>query len=350
MMGEGFYDLDYLGSLNQVAFLQECRLSGGRAEGVRAVIVHAGNGLEFMVLLDRGMDIPYLYYKGQGVHFSSATGIVHPAYYESYGNEWLRGFFAGALTTCGITFAGQSEDDSGEHYGLHGRVSHIPADQVRCYENYHHGSAMLRIEGTLRDVKALGTHVELQRVITTESSSSSFTLVDHIRNCGSKPVPLMMLYHINFGYPLLNQNARIYGSFVSTSGITPLSRRAEEIASCRTFCEPQDMYEERVFFHQWKDMPGRRTVGILQDPDRDDHVLGVVLEYDGDVLPDLVQWKMMQRRDYVLGLEPCTVVPVGRKNLRELGKLPMLEPDEVKRIAITYYVTETRKDFETHMT
>lgn len=337
----------YIGTGSQAAFLQECRLSGGRAEGVRAIIAHAGNGLEFMVLPDRAMDIPYIFYKGRALHFASPTGIVHPHYYDPLGTGWLKGFFAGALTTCGITFCGQPEKDGDRDLGLHGPLSYIPAEQVRCYENSFDGHITLRMEGRMREVSAFGDHVELHRSISTDMSQACITIVDHIRNRSAHPVPLMMLYHFNFGYPLLNENSRVYGDFLTSRGGNEISSKASEIRDCRKSRSPVDQYDERVFFHSWKAPDGQRSVGLLEDPEKDSDVLGVVLSYDGKQLPDLVQWKMMQSGSYVMGLEPCTVFPTGRESLRKSGTLPMLEPGESRRIAITYHVTETRKEFET---
>ena len=49
------------------------------------------------------------------------------------------------------------------------------------------------------------------------------------------------------------------------------------------------------------------------------------------------EWKMMGRRDYVLGLEPGNCHPDGRDVMRKEGTLKFLHPGE----AITYEVTVT---------
>ena len=90
---------------------------GGRQDGVRIVHFRNGSGLEFTVVSDRGMDIASVRFKGHQISFLSGTGITAPSYFHSSGAEWLRTFFAGALTTCGITYFGPPQMDNGKNLG-----------------------------------------------------------------------------------------------------------------------------------------------------------------------------------------------------------------------------------------
>lgn len=36
------------------------------------------------------------------MNYISPSGIIYPQYYNVEGKEWLRGFFVGQLTTCGL--------------------------------------------------------------------------------------------------------------------------------------------------------------------------------------------------------------------------------------------------------
>ena len=93
----------YTGDLSQIGGTRHYELSEGKARGVRAVDVATGMGLQFTVLPDRGMDISRCSFRGTNLVYRTATGEVHPAYYDPHGQEWLRGFFGGLLTTCGLT-------------------------------------------------------------------------------------------------------------------------------------------------------------------------------------------------------------------------------------------------------
>ncbi len=327
---------DYIGDAKQLGFIQRCRLSEGKMDNVDAAVIKNGNGLDMMVLPGRGMDIPYVYADGMGLHFSSGTGITAPAFFEKDGVEWLRSFFVGTLTTCGITYAGHPQVDNGEQLGLHGRISNTPAEDVRVYQDFADGILSLAIEGTLREVKFFGDYAVLMRRVETDSTRKGFTIIDTIENRGTEPMPVMMLYHINFGYPLLNPDAGVI-----SSGGDPVPGNSEaekpgEMERWNRFREPADRYDERLFYHTFSPDAGKAWVELLQDINRPESSPRVRLEFDPNELPNMVQWKMLRKQHYVLGLEPCNVLPVGRERLREEGRLPMLSPGDRKQITIRY--------------
>jgi hypothetical protein len=115
--------LSWIGDPQQIAGITRCTLDEGKAAGVQALEVNTGGGLRFTVLPGRGMDIAGAYFQGKSLSFLSPTGITSPAYYEEQGLSWLRSFYAGLLTTCGIANAGAPSVDQGRPFGLHGRVS-----------------------------------------------------------------------------------------------------------------------------------------------------------------------------------------------------------------------------------
>ena len=103
---------DYLkkriGDMSQLGGIKLYELSDGVSRGVRAADMKCPCGIDLMVLIDRGMDIAHLSYKSIPISWRSVTKDTSPVYYESRGNEWLRTFFGGLLTTCGF-----------ENIGLH---------------------------------------------------------------------------------------------------------------------------------------------------------------------------------------------------------------------------------------
>lgn len=60
------------------------------------------------------MDPAYLTYKGKNLSFITPAGVVHPSYYDNRGEEFLRSFTAGLLTTCGLTEIGNGGECDGE--------------------------------------------------------------------------------------------------------------------------------------------------------------------------------------------------------------------------------------------
>lgn len=63
------------------------------------------------------------------VSWISKTGVVSPAYYEKDGKNFLRGFFGGLVTTCGLKNIGRAYGEM----GLHGRISNTPAENISKY-------------------------------------------------------------------------------------------------------------------------------------------------------------------------------------------------------------------------
>ena len=94
------------GDMAQFCGARRSVLAEGRAAGVETVDVWNYAGLAFSVYPGRGMDIGRLTYRGVPVSYLAKPGVASPGYYESSGMNWLRNFFAGMLTTCGLSNVG----------------------------------------------------------------------------------------------------------------------------------------------------------------------------------------------------------------------------------------------------
>jgi hypothetical protein len=335
--------LSYIGDVEQVASVRSVVLEGGKSEGVRGAYIQTGGGLSLLVTPGRGMDIPEAYYRGKALHCSSGTGITSPAYYESSGTEWLRSFFVGLLTTCGITYAGAAQTDNGKPLGLHGRVSNAGADDVSIHQGWSGDEYHLSVEGSVREAMAFGEKLRMTRTISTMLGAKWFELHDRIENLGFEKQPLMMLYHSNFGFPLLGPKTRIIAPVLSSEPLTEDARKALPLwNSCE---EPRLGCDEKVFSHTLRgDSNGDTFVCLWNEDTGDGTPLGLVMRFNLKKLPGLLEWKLMRKGFYVLGIEPCTVVPSGRENLRAKGLLPYLMPFEYYNITIRYEVIETVKE------
>ena len=151
--------LSWIGDPAQIAGITRLTLDEGKAGGVQALEVHTGGGLRFTVLPGRGMDIAAASYRGRALSFLSPTGITSPAYYEEPGLGWLRGFYAGLLTTCGIASSGAPSTDQGRPFGLHGRVSNAAAEDV-CVDQRWEGDQYLIHWEELKEAAVTGESVE----------------------------------------------------------------------------------------------------------------------------------------------------------------------------------------------
>ena len=330
--------LRHLGDIRQLAEVRLCELSDGPGRGVRLAQCKTGSGFAFTVLLDRGLDIHDASYKGMALAWQSAGGITSPAFYEPEGTGWLRNFHGGWLNTCGLTNAGLPGRDAWGEYGQHGRLSNLPA-QLAGYGGRWHGEEYeLWLEAVLRETSVFGFNLQLTRRLTARLGESSLQIVDTIENLGDREAPFMLLYHCNFGFPLLAAGSRL---FMARKSFRPRDAAAEPGRDTHLIMDPpQAGYAEQVFFHDViPAADGFATVALAND---ELQVAGYVA-YRSKELPELMQWKQMGAGTYALGIEPANCLVMGRAAERERGTLRMLAPGETCETVLRLGVVEGRE-------
>ena len=326
---------DRTGRLSQIGGISHFSHAEGKAKGVSTLRVRTAPGLEFWVVPDRGMDIFEASFQGKSLCWHSPAGMVHPAYYSDQGSKWLKSFPGGLLATCGLTTAGAPSEDNGQSLGLHGSISNTPAESFHWSEHWHGDDCLLSVSGKVREASVFGSNLLLERTISTSLASASFSLHDVVENQGVHESPLMVLYHFNFGFPLLTERSRIYAPSQAVEPGTPSAASSQE--SWNHFEPPQVEVDERVYFHRMQPGPdGKVTVVLVSDSGQLD--FGVALSYQTETLPELIQWKMTGANHFVLGLEPANCRTLGRKAERERGTLQTLAPGERREFHVEFRV------------
>lgn len=314
----------YIGHSSQLCGVEEVRLSGGKGDGMRLFQLRNAAGLEMTVSADRCADISRLIFKGDNMGYFSACGHVAPSYYDHRGAGFLKSFSAGFLTTCGLAAVGSPCTDDGEELPLHGTIGNTPCEHIWWTEDDEN----LYIHAEINDSAIFARKLHMNRTITVGKASSVFTITDTVENRGDTKSPVMLLYHMNMGYPLLSENAVIEIPSVS---VAPRNEHAaKDLDTWHKMLPPTPGFEEQCYFHSFQ-KEGRASI---YNPDIRK---GLSITFDAETLEYFTQWKMMGYRDYVLGLEPGNCHPDGRDVMRKQGKLKFLEPGE----HITYEVTVT---------
>lgn len=316
-----------VGDVSQVAGIRSYTLSEGNQLGVRALDFRTGTGFRFVVLPDRGMDISLAEFRGRSLCWCSPTGEVGSAYYDSLGHGWLRSFFGGLLTTCGLTSAGAPSTDGGEELPLHGRISHIPGKNVAFDGEWDGDEYVLWARGKMRETSVFGPNVDLTRKVSIRLGESRLEIEDTVENQGFSRTPHMILYHINAGYPVLDEGAEL---IVAARSITPWREASEQgLNDCRHFTGPIKDFEEQVFYYDViPDGEGYCHVALVNRDLNGGTGFGLYLKYRQDNLPNLIEWKMMGEGTYAVGIEPANCLPEGRDKERQRGTLQFLEPGE----------------------
>ncbi|MDO8685553.1 MAG: aldose 1-epimerase family protein [Clostridiales bacterium] len=334
--------LKYVGDASQLFGVRDSVLKGGAAEGVRALDVRNGCGLDFTILPDRGMDIAWLSYKGINMSYISHTGIKAPQYFNDRGLGFLRNFYAGFLTTCGLSYAGTPSSDMGEELGLHGRIANLPAEEVYAGTDWQGDVPTVKIKGKIREAMFFNENLILDREISVRNGENKISIIDNVENLGFRAQPLMILYHFNLGYPLLSSKSYLVSP---STNIVPRDDTAlSGLNECRKFQQPTSGYKEQVFYHELKELDaGGRTFAALVNPVLK---LAVVIRFNKNQLGRLIQWKQMGEGEYVLGIEPANCRVVGRAKERSEGTLQFINPGEVRKFELEVEILDDILDIE----
>ncbi|MFA7230509.1 MAG: DUF4432 family protein, partial [Victivallaceae bacterium] len=201
--------LERVGCIEQLAYIRQSTLDDGRGRGSRIAEFANGSGLNFTVNIDRGMDIADATFKGIPLAWKSSNRYVAPAFYEAEGLNWLRTWGGGLLTGCGLRNVGGPDKVDSESHGLHGRLSHIPAEDIAVEKQWIDGKYVQSINGWIKQTATFFENLHLKRKISSVMGENSIVIEDVIENHGFSTSPLMLLYHMNLGFPLLDENAFI---------------------------------------------------------------------------------------------------------------------------------------------
>lgn len=328
-----------IGHMDQVAGIRLVQFDDGRARPARAALVHTGSGLEFTVALDRGMDIAAASYNGQAMGWRATVGDVAPQYYEAEGIRWLRSYFGGLLTTCGLSnVGGPAEDSAVSGVGLHGRIGNIPAENLQVRQEWEGDAYVLSITGTLRETVLFGEKLALTRTIRTQLGATTFTVHDEVVNEGFKTVPLMLLYHCNIGWPVVDAGSEV---ILPSKQLAPLVETARRGAEQWNRCDPPTHgCAEKVYYHDLTpERDGSVTAAIVNRQG-----FGAYVRFNKRQLPRFVQWKMMGEQDYVVGLEPCNCGVGGRKADEEAGLLHTIAPGEKRAFSLEFGAVTSKQE------
>ncbi len=328
------------GRLGQVAGIEPFVFDDGPARGVRALRFRTG-GLSFDVLADRGMDIGSFEYRGIQLAWLSHTGVVSPAFYEPAGEGWLRSFGGGLLVTCGLQNVGPPGERGGERLGQHGRVSNTPASNVSREARRDGEDLVLEARGEVREASVFGPNLVLRRSISARLGGSTVRVEDVVTNEGHDPEPLMLLYHVNLGWPLLDETVRLVGPGKPGEAPEPRDEDARKgLDSWDRFAAPRPGFRERVFYHRPAADADGWAEARLENPALEGG-LALSVRFRPEELPEFAQWTMTGEGTYVVGLEPATCRVGGAAAEEAAGRVIYLRPGESRSFGVEISVGPT---------
>ena len=326
------------GSVQQLACIRPMTYTEGRCAGLRAYEVKNGP-LEYKVLADKCLDVGELSYRGINFSFLSKPGLQGRNHYDTRGQEALRSIMGGMFFTAGLENICAPCTVDGTEYPMHGRIRTTPAEHLSAGAAWEGEDYVLRISGEMREGELFGENLVLRRSLETVLGQKSLTLTDEIENQGFRDEPLMLLYHINIGYPLLDEGTRL---LAPTRSVTPRDQAASGHEDRWNLMDPpRDNEPEYVFIHDlaW-DSKGNGVVCVVNDRLK----LGLKIQFTGEHLPYFMEWKSTASGDYVLGLEPANSSVYGRPYHEAEGSLHRLPPFAKERNVLTFTVLEGEEE------
>jgi hypothetical protein len=213
---------------------------------------------------------------------------------------------------------------------LHGKIGNLPASTVEVLVD-RRPPHRLRVRGVVHERQFFGPKLELATELSTSPGSDSFRIEDAVTNRGGTPQEFQLIYHVNYGAPLLEAKARLVAALDS---VAPMNARAAEgIDDYATYAGPTAGFTEQVYLARPRADAGGHTSVLLTNATGD---RAASLTWSVEELPYFTIWKNTADRadGYVTGLEPATGFPFNRRVERQFGRVPMLAAGQTRHFRL----------------
>lgn len=331
-----------VGDFSQVFGVELLSYEDGRERALRFLRFRTGSGLSFDILVDRAMDLGGMTYHGVPIGWNSPAGFRHPWLHEvdaEDGLGWLRSF-SGMMNTCGLDHIMAAAEDTAGHYfypdrervfhGLHGRISYQPARLTGYGERWEGDRCFLYAEGEIRQAAMYAENLVLERRIEVEVGTDTVHFQDRVRNLGFYPTPHLLLYHVNLGWPVVDERTRLVAPIEATP-FTAHDPEATEFGPIQQ-AEPQSRFYQQVYEHRVAMEPDGTAHAALVNGSFEtpagERGIGLEIAWDHQAMPALFQWQNLQEGNYVVAMEPATVHGGNREDWKARNEIRTLDHDD----------------------
>lgn len=326
--------------------IEKMRLHGGKQEGVDVIIINNGE-LEVTLIPTRGMGIFNVKKEGKRVlgWDSPVKEIVNPVYIDlesRNGLGWLDGFNE-MMVRCGYEWTGHpGVDENGQLLSLHGRAQNTPSSLIKVNIS-EQAPYTITVEGQISEKTFKKANLVTQTAFSITPGENRFSIHDVLTNQADYQDEYQIIYHSNYGQPILEQGAKVYAA---ASEVSPFNDYAKQgLADWQTYLGPTKDYDEMVFNLKPIADANGNSLAVLHNKAAN---LGVAMQFNTEQLPVLTLWKNTDtlQQGYVTGIEPGTSYAYNTKFQRPLGLVPIIQSGESKHFDLTYTVLTSSKDVE----
>ena len=348
-------DPDKFEMIHQVGGIRTGRYDwpdAGGSSGGRVAFVNAGAGLRFTVALDRGGDIVEAFYQEASLAYLTPNGYQPTMRPVVRDDDWLAAWPGGLVTTCGPRYMGPGRVEDGLELALHGHHSNTPAALIGITNpNPRMGEFDMQLEMLIRDTQMYGPNFEVRRRISCTLGTPTIRLQDTVTNIGNARAAHNWLYHLNFGYPLLDKGSQIVYGGIANGGwmmnadmsISESPHRTADLEEFLQVPDPLPVHaaagSRGLVVDVHADGEGISHCGLING------ALGLAVEvaYPASRLPRLANWQHYGPGGaYVCALEPFSGSLFGKEQDDHPLADQQLEAGESKSYDLSFVVhTET---------
>lgn len=266
--------MDYrkVGNKSQILFAKDICI-----DNKRCILVQNGE-LEVLFNKDNALDIVWVKYKGVNVSFLSKNGLNDGT------RDFVGNFEGGFLYTCGMDNVSACVDGKPVHGSLHYKKS----DFAYAYEQ----DGVIYVCGEVKETALFGKNLVMKRCFAV--SENAILINDTLENQGYSKADYVLLYHVNYGYPFLDECLEMEIPAIASDPLTEVA--ATNKADMFRITAPIDGGEEHVYYHTLSEGKVR-----LVNPERQ---MAIEMLYNVQDFPFTLEWKSMISGDYALGIEP----------------------------------------------
>lgn len=323
--------------------VRKVTLHGGKQEGVE--LIHVDNGkIRYTICPTRGMGLMSASMGDLKLGWESPVKeVVHPQHVNLQsrgGLGWLDGF-SEWMCRCGLEnnggpgtdrFINNVGDEATMELTLHGKIANLPAQEVEVVVD-REPPYTIHVRGTVHERMFYGPKLELRTDISTVPGSNTLRVTDVVTNRGAQPQEFQLLYHANYGRPLLEEGATFAAPAARVTPMNDVAARA--IRNYTRYSGPTLGFVEQVYCIRPLADANGKTLAILQNRARDK---AASVGFSVKELPYLTVWKNTAAvaDGYVTGIEPGTNFPNTRSVERKLGRVPKLAPGAKYSISVDF--------------
>ena len=317
-------------------------LKGGKQEGSELLTIKS-EGLTINLSPTRGLGIVNV--EGNGIRLgwdSPVKEIVNPKYInlESRGGAgWLDGFNE-MMVRCGFEWTGHAVQADGMMYTLHGRAQNTPVSKL-FVEVEDQAPYTITIRGLIKENTFKKSNFETWVTIRHVPGSKEFTVHDILTNLSDYDRDYQIIYHSNFGTPILEQGAKFVAP---VKEISPFNEYAATgLKNWQTYQGPTKGFDEMVYnIFPYSDANNQTQVMLTNNASDK----GVGIAFNTQQLPVLTLWKNTDtlKQGYVTGIEPGTSFAYPVTIEREQKRVPQLGAGKSTEFILTYSLLSNKEE------